>query len=307
MGINIHDFFDLTKESFSDYIAKYEIELSHFMNEFEDNTESFFISMQLISVKNMREALLLNINELKSDDPDSEFVFNLLEKKLKTNHKISEYLETRKKQLQQLPEAKKETLPENVTEFFSHINNTWVSEVDILNFIDKITNNEVTKLELLSKDTEAFKVNYLVESVVYDEVYKKPLSESFTFLQNSILEKIELETNKKVESKNTTLIDDKSLYPSKIFRDRDSFKKFQNYIENHIIDFYTDYSYLKKRMELEAFIMRITDSEFVNFLSESNYITSKNYDEYLNNGKLKTLKKSFTANRENNFNNIFFK
>ena len=297
MGINIYDFFDLTKESFSDYIAKYEIELNNFMNEFEDNTESFFISMQLISVKNMREALLLNINELENDNSDSEFVFNLLEKKLKTNHKISEYLETRKKQLKQLPEAKKETLPDNVTEFIYYMNNNWVSEVDILNFIDKATNNG--RLELLKKSADEFLVKSVIDNFL--------ISESFKFLQNSILEKIDFETNKKVEAKNETLIDDKSLYPSKIFRDHNSFKKFESYIKNHIVDFYTDISYLKKRMELECFIMKVRDEDFPIFLLQNHYISQSIYDKHFSHGRLKSLNKCSGAHRENNFNNIFFK
>jgi hypothetical protein len=212
MGINIYDFHDIIRETYIDYVSRYDVDLIEFKNELGPDSEPLFIEHQRLYLEKMREFIIDNINKIKKNDLDTQFYHDKLQEALSENKNMFYFLNIKSNPLLSIPEAK-----------------------------------------------------------------------------------------------NETLIDDKSLYPSKIFRDRDSFKKFQSYIENHIIDFYTDYSYLKKRMELEAFIMRTTDSEFVNFLSENNYITSKNYDEYLINGKLKTLKKSFTANRENNFNNIFFK
>ena len=39
---------ELSLENFSDYVSRYEIELSNFLSKFEDNTESLFIDYQKV-------------------------------------------------------------------------------------------------------------------------------------------------------------------------------------------------------------------------------------------------------------------
>ena len=51
-----------------------------------------------------------------------------------------------------------------------------------------------------------------------------------------------------------------------IFSSADIYLKFNEYASNHIIDFYLDYSYLKKRLEHEKLIHRIKDNDFMRFL-----------------------------------------
>ena len=93
---------------------------------------------------------------------------------------------------------------------------------------------------------------------------------------------------------------------SYIFSSADIYLKFNEYASNHIIDFYLDYSYLKKRLEHEKLIHRIKDNDFMRFLFEDmNLISKNNFDKYCIKNKLCSLKKSSSTNRENNFNNIF--
>jgi hypothetical protein len=80
---------------------------------------------------------------------------------------------------------------------------------------------------------------------------------------------------------------------------------FLNY-QKHIIDFYNDYSYLKKRLELQQLTHYQKDNDFMKIVFEQmNLISKKNYEDYLIIGKLNSLKRTSTAQRENNFNNIF--
>ena len=82
--------------------------------------------------------------------------------------------------------------------------------------------------------------------------------------------------------------------------------KFNEYASNHIIDFYLDYSYLKKRLEHEKLIHRIKDNDFMRFLFEDmKLINKKKYFKYTLKNGLSSLNKSTSINRENNFNNLF--
>jgi len=91
-----------------------------------------------------------------------------------------------------------------------------------------------------------------------------------------------------------------------IFTSADIYLKFIEYASNNIIDYYLDYSYLKKRLEHENLIHSIKDNEFMRILyEEMGLISKKDYEEYSLKNKLSSLNKSSSTNRENNFNNIF--
>lgn len=93
--------------------------------------------------------------------------------------------------------------------------------------------------------------------------------------------------------------------PYSLFVNSEVFDCFLNY-QKHIIDFYTDYSYLKKRLEKEKLIYNHKDNDFMRIVYEElQLISSKNYEEYCINNKLKSLQKSYSVQRENNFNIVF--
>ena len=91
------------------------------------------------------------------------------------------------------------------------------------------------------------------------------------------------------------------IYIIKTFKFIFKFNEFED-----IIDYYLDYSYLKKRLEHEKIIHSIKDNEFMRILyEEMELISKKDYEEYSLKNKLSSLNKSSSTNRENNFNNIF--
>lgn len=94
-------------------------------------------------------------------------------------------------------------------------------------------------------------------------------------------------------------------YP-KIFKSGTVYNKFLAYTKKHIIDSYLDYSYLKKRLENDGLIHRTKDNDFMRMVyKENNLISEKRYEDYLIKGKLLSLNKSTSVQRENNFNNLF--
>ena len=112
------------------------------------------------------------------------------------------------------------------------------------------------------------------------------------------------ETQGKLKVLNT--LDTDNPYPL-LFISGEIYSKFIEYTSNHIIDYYLDYSYLKKRLENDQLIYRVKDNEFMLFAYEDKKIklSQSQYEDYREKGKLTSLNKSSPANRENNFNNIF--
>lgn len=111
---------------------------------------------------------------------------------------------------------------------------------------------------------------------------------------------------KQPEPETIDLKENKNPFPL-MFLSNDVYNCFIEY-KKHIIDFYTDYSYLKKRLENEKLIHRHTDNDFIKFLfKELNFISEKNYEDYQikYESKLKSLSKSYSEHRCNNFNIVF--
>lgn len=99
-------------------------------------------------------------------------------------------------------------------------------------------------------------------------------------------------------------VEKENWFPS-LFLNSEVYNCFMDY-QKHIIDFYTDYSYLKKRMEKEKLIHYHKDNDFMKIMYEDvKLISERNYRDYCINGKLKSLEKSYNVQRENNFNIIF--
>lgn len=92
-----------------------------------------------------------------------------------------------------------------------------------------------------------------------------------------------------------------------VFINIEVYNCFLNY-KKHIIDFYTDYSYLKKRLEKLKLMHKHTDNDFMTFLlNDLKFIKQKEFEDYSikYESKLKSLQKSHSEQRENNFNNVF--
>lgn len=93
-----------------------------------------------------------------------------------------------------------------------------------------------------------------------------------------------------------------------IFVNKEAYNCFIEYTKKHILEYYSDYSYLKKRLEDEKLIHKHTDNDFMEFLFRyAQLVTEKDYEDYTGKreSKLKSLDKSYSNQRQNNFNNIF--
>lgn len=90
------------------------------------------------------------------------------------------------------------------------------------------------------------------------------------------------------------------------FFHKDVFNCFELYINrNHIVEPYIDYSYLFQRLKKEKLILDIKHFPFMEWLKEKGYIKELLFEEFLKKESFRSLKKSFSIQRENNFNTVF--
>lgn len=85
---------------------------------------------------------------------------------------------------------------DSVVSFFKYVNENFTPELEILKFIEKETNNDLDKLEVLKKDLENFEINFttneVVESLFNETAYKsKSISGLFNRFKEIVINKIE--------------------------------------------------------------------------------------------------------------------
>ncbi len=179
-----------------------------------------------------------------------------------------------------------------------------IALLEALNEISRLLSNNARLLEMMYKlnEFDDFEIRTHGNLALEDyPVYKRLQLKLYPNVENEDLGLYGAETivaSNFDNSHNPTAL--YSLFVnSKVF---DCFLEYQK----HIIDFYTDYSYLKKRLEKEKLIYNYKDNDFMRIVYEElQLISSKNYDEYCINNKLKSLQKSYSVQRENNFNIVF--
>lgn len=180
-------------------------------------------------------------------------------------------------------------------DFFNSVNKSLTTELDIINFIEKTTGNEKTKLEILLKDIENFETDFIAEEVVesfFSSIAYNPKSTSELFKRFK-----EIVTNK---------INEFNILPTdSIFIDVKSFDCFENYVKLHIIEPYSDYSFLFQMLKHYKLIKTMKHLEFMIWLYDNNYIKENTKELLISFGCFKSKSKSFATFRQNNFNNIF--
>lgn len=123
------------------------------------------------------------------------------------------------------------------------------------------------------------------------------------------LDRIIHEIKKHYEEDSFTQEDSSKNHFPMFFKNSKVYECFLTYTSNHIIDYHLDYSYLIQRLLSHKLIHNHSHNDYMQFLlNEMNLITEKQYENFLDkkNKKLYTLNKSYSSQRENNFNNIFY-
>lgn len=149
-------------------------------------------------------------------------------------------------------------------------------------------------------------VNAYIQNNNYDKIQKEHIFYHKPILENRINELIREYSSKKASIKELPQQINNSITSlSTIFTETTSNEKFNNYLKLHIVEPYVDYSYLFQRMLKENIIVKIKHLDFVNWLFDNQYITENIKDLILKNNSFRSLSKSYSTQRENNFNNVF--
>ena len=164
-------------------------------------------------------------------------------------------------------------------------------DIDENNFIEQYIDSQNQIISKTYKFLVSFNINDSLEVMkfVSDEFYKE--------FEHSARAKIKF-----LEGKLNNVINPFPL----LFTSAKVYTNFMTYTSKHIIDFYTDYSYLKKRLLVKKLIYPIKDNDFMKIIHDDMGLLKPNeYQKYLIKNKLTALTKCTSASRENNFNNIF--
>jgi hypothetical protein len=182
-----------------------------------------------------------------------------------------------------------------------------IALIEVENEISRLLSNNSRLLEMFYKlkDFDEFEIRRYGNLALEDyPIYKRIVSKLYPEQYSNFEENVNLNVYEATDLKDNIILENKNPFPL-LFLNLDVYNCFLEY-QNHIIDFYIDYSYLKKRLEFEKLIHYQKDNDFMKIVFEDiKLISEKNYNEYYVNGKLKSLAKSFSVQRENNFNIIF--
>jgi uncharacterized protein YktA (UPF0223 family) len=202
MAISIYKLFRVT---YNDYICDYDRYLSEFLKEYEDNTELYFIKEQKSILDNHLVKFKEVVMNLVEEDENKEEIIDLFRNRINTTDRIKAFLESRKQQLEKESNSivpvsgeliKNNSMYTSAIHFYESAIKGLVSELDILNFIDEATKNQLPKLEALQKDLEEFEINFTVQEVVesyFSEQVRNSISisEKFIMFKEIVLSKIE--------------------------------------------------------------------------------------------------------------------
>ena len=182
-----------------------------------------------------------------------------------------------------------------------------IALIEVGNEISRLLSNNSKLLEMFYKlnDFEEFEIRCHGNLALEDyPIYKRIVGKLYPEKYSNFVENVNLNTNESIESKDNKILENKNPFPL-LFLNLDVYNCFLEY-QVYIIDFYIDYSYLKKRLEFEKLIHYHKDNDFMKIVFyEIKLISENKYNEYYVNGKLKSLAKSFSVQRENNFNIVF--
>lgn len=199
MAINLYDFHDIIRETYNEYVSRYEIDLVDFKNEYGTDSEPKFIEYQRIYLVKMRDYIIENLSKIDSEDLDSQFYHDKLQEALSDNKKMFQFLNVRLNPMNYIQEQKENSSKDEYLEFFENLNNNMITESGMIKFIK--SHESILELETLIKDIEAFDKNYYAENLVYN-LNKRDLSESFTTFKELVLSKIDELKSKDASNKN---------------------------------------------------------------------------------------------------------
>ena len=191
-------------------------------------------------------------------------------------------------------------VPEKLNKIDIDIKKELILEID-----NRILNLSKTITGLISVNNNySYPENYLPNRLF--EYWAERLSQQFNYNELKYLKKLISDNLAPVEAIDPDAINVNPF--ENLFTNFEVYSCFLEYTKKHILNFYQDYSYLKKRLEHENLIHYHKDTDFLKVIfNKMQLIKQFEYDSYFTkyDSKFLSLNKSYSETRENNFNNIF--
>lgn len=201
MAINLYDFHDIIRETYNEYVSRYEIDLVDFKNEYGTDSEPKFIDYQRIYLSKMRDYIIENLSKIDNEDLDSQFYHDKLQEALSDNKKMFQFLNVRLNPMNYIQEQKENASNNYLSGYLNDINNGLVTKLDMINYLKSY--NSIEEFEALFEGIEDFDKKYYAENLVYNQ-NKGDLTESFSTFKELVLSKIEELKHSKITSNNTS-------------------------------------------------------------------------------------------------------
>ena len=181
MAINLYDFHDIIRETYNEYVSRYEIDLVDFKSEFGADSEPKFIDYQRIYLGKMRDYIIENLGKIDNEDLDSQFYHDKLQEALSENKKMFHFLNIRLNPMNYIQEQKGNTSNNYLSGYLNDINNGLVTKLDMINYLKSY--NCIEEFEAILKGIDEYYAHNVVNNLLLNE-------ERFNSFKELILSKI---------------------------------------------------------------------------------------------------------------------
>lgn len=195
-----------------------------------------------------------------------------------------------------------------------------IIEAEDINLDDYRINLE-TKIETEFRvicENIKLRLSYIDDKIPFTSALKNKISNSKKYLEKQVIRKDSFEalpskvlqiSLSELENSLNLIESDQMSSESEIwenfFTEQIHYFNFKKYISSFIVDEYTDYSFLYRKMIGKKFIYYIKHKKFMKWLRKHEFITQRIFDKLDSCSSFKTLPKCYSVARENNFNKTF--
>lgn len=143
--------------TYNDYTRNYDHYLSEFLNDYEDNTELFFIKEQKLLLDNSLTNIKEVVKNLTEEDETKEEWLDLFRNRINTTDRIKTFLEQRKQELARELNTTLGRVP--ATENLLNWKGSQTEFIELIKALIENGNIKGTQTEIISKISKVFNID----------------------------------------------------------------------------------------------------------------------------------------------------
>lgn len=161
---------------------------------------------------------------------------------------------------------------------------------------------------LLFEFEKELKTHNISRNIVLENAFDFEIEINSTFKPENLLPnylEIEKEFKDFIKNDSPSLNNNRQTANKVIFIDNSSYQSFDVYMKDYLVEPFVDLSYLFQRLLERKIISHVKHLDFAEWLFQNKYISESTMDVIIKNNGFRSLSKSTSAQRENNFNIVF--